>query len=435
MTKQEYIDKLSSKGRTDVVLVGDYIDSKTKTLFQCTKDSCKHMWYAAPAQVMSGTGCPECRGTKLKTYEEFLKEFYQKGDPNIEILGQYQGRNKKILVRCKTDGYEWEILAKTLLKGGGCPVCVSKVILPNINSLAAKRPDLLKYFENSEDAYHIAPYSTQFVNLICPDCQTIRRMRASDLTNQGFSCQICSDSISYPNKFIRCVMLQLKDDVNALQYEWTPKWSNGKRYDVYFIKANKQYVIEMQGLQHYGSYGWNKNANPDDVIAQDIAKADMAIKHNVTPIIIDARISDADFIIGNIKKSMLSEIFTLSDIDWEKCKQDAEKSIIKQVCDDYHNFMLLITELAEKYNVDRHTIVGYLKKGNELGWCTYSPKNSKKIKVNVFDLNMNYIGQYASMSECACKLSEMYDIKVLVQIISKACKNKCAYYDLFFEYA
>lgn len=57
-----------------------------------------------------------------KTQEQFIQELYEV-NPDIEVLEDYQGSTIKIKVRCKLDGYEWETIPSTLIRGIGCPKC------------------------------------------------------------------------------------------------------------------------------------------------------------------------------------------------------------------------------------------------------------------------------------------------------------------------
>ncbi len=44
----------------------------------------------------------------------------------IEICGEYQNNKTKIDARCKHCGYEWKVVAASLLNGHGCPKCARK---------------------------------------------------------------------------------------------------------------------------------------------------------------------------------------------------------------------------------------------------------------------------------------------------------------------
>ena len=46
---------------------------------------------------------------RKKNHEEFVKELEQL-NPNIEVLGEYQGAYVKIWFRCKKDNFEWDLL-------------------------------------------------------------------------------------------------------------------------------------------------------------------------------------------------------------------------------------------------------------------------------------------------------------------------------------
>ena len=57
-----------------------------------------------------------------KTHSEYIIEVSQK-NPNIEVIGMYNGNKEKILHKCKMCGYEWEIKPIHVIHGHGCPQC------------------------------------------------------------------------------------------------------------------------------------------------------------------------------------------------------------------------------------------------------------------------------------------------------------------------
>ena len=311
----------------------------------------------------------------------------------------------------------------------------------NFNKVASLRPDLIKYFVNKDDANYIMPNSHSKVNVCCPDCGAKRTMLMYNLSIQGFHCLECSLNISYPNRLIRSIMNQLEGETNCLEYEWSQKWTNKKRYDVYFIKDNKEYIIEMQGEQHYGA-GWNRDVPLDQIIINDTQKIELAVQHNIVPIVIDSRISDFDFIFNNIKDSILSEIFDLSVIDLDKCKNDITKNIVKEVCNEYNeNPDISINELVKQYKLCRKTVRKYLVQGARLGWCSYDANESYKKSrdrlkktVIVYSLDYKYINEYASLTVCSEKLTEFYNVNFFIGEISKACKSGKPYKGFYFQF-
>lgn len=373
MTKQEFINQLVQKERTDIILLGNYINMATPTLFGCTKECCRHEWHARPNSIVNGSGCP---------------------------------------------------------------VCANRKLVSNINSVAVLRPDLIKYFADSNDAYNIMPGSHKKVSLRCPDCGAKRNMIMYDLSLQGFSCTECSARISYPNRLIRSIMNQFKFKVDYLEYEWSTEWTERQRYDVYFETNCKKYVIEMQGMQHYSAAGWKGQRTLQEIQDKDLFKKENAINYGIIPIVIDSRQSDFDFIFNNLKNSILNEILDLDSINIVKCQHEITSNIIKQVCEQFeNNLTITIKDLASNFNVSKVTITKYLKIGSKIGWCNYTSGDLSQKKVRVFDANKNIIGYYESIAECARKLSEMYNTKFFSANISRACQKGYSCNGLFFEYA
>ncbi len=61
--------------------------------------------------------------TKKKTHEEFKSELDYKFNNEFILLSNYNGINSRIKVRHKHCGYEFEPIAKYLLRDGKCKRC------------------------------------------------------------------------------------------------------------------------------------------------------------------------------------------------------------------------------------------------------------------------------------------------------------------------
>lgn len=110
-----------SQINSNIEVLGDYNNSKTKIRFKCKV--CNHEWSAVPTSILDGTGCPSCAGNVKLTHEEFLSRM-SKIKPTIEILGKYVNCHTKVLCRCKICDYEWNVVPLTLNKEQhGCPRC------------------------------------------------------------------------------------------------------------------------------------------------------------------------------------------------------------------------------------------------------------------------------------------------------------------------
>jgi predicted nucleic acid-binding Zn-ribbon protein len=126
-THEEYVAEVATKN-PNIEVVGNYIDAKTKILHRCKIDG--HEWKPSPDSVLSGRGCPKCRGRYIsnlmsRTHNEYVNEV-AKINPNIEVIGTYINSSIKVLHKCKIDGYVWNVSPSSILKGVGCPMCSGK---------------------------------------------------------------------------------------------------------------------------------------------------------------------------------------------------------------------------------------------------------------------------------------------------------------------
>lgn len=127
---ESFMEKFQKTGNKNVILLEKYTNSSTKIHCKCNK--CGYEWSAVPPSLLKGHVCSKC-GNELmkhkqrKSHEQFMKEFSEVGNPDIEIIGRYINSSHKIKVRCKKCGREWEMSPiKILYEGQGCIDCYRK---------------------------------------------------------------------------------------------------------------------------------------------------------------------------------------------------------------------------------------------------------------------------------------------------------------------
>lgn len=117
-THNAFVNELNEVNPSIQVL-GEYKNTNIRLLARCM--NCGYEWNAVPASLLSGDGCRKC-GTKtahaglMKSQMDFVSEINQV-NPNVEIIGIYNGRHVPIKTRCRICGYEWEPRASSLLRG------------------------------------------------------------------------------------------------------------------------------------------------------------------------------------------------------------------------------------------------------------------------------------------------------------------------------
>ena len=135
----------------------------------------------------------------------------------------------------------------------------------------------------------------------------------------------------------------------------------------------------------------------------------------------------------NLLKSDIVKIINLNNIDWEECERFALSNRVIEICkywnDKKENETTSDLELIFKIN--KTTIIKYLKKGNELGWCNYNAKEelkkaggrNKKVVV-MYDLDGNFIMKESSAVKLKERCLKELNIDLDTGNISKVCLGK-----------
>lgn len=357
---------------------------------------------------------------------------------NLTLIDKEYKKNKSTKkwykYRCNNDGNEDWISENDLNKGVGCNVCANKKVLKGINDINTKTPYLVQYLYDKNDAYLHTPYSKDKIYFKCPTCGTILLKEVVRVNANGFSCNKCSDGISYPNK----VMMSLLEQLN-IEYirEYSPQWLTtnikGGAYDFYI--PSMELIIEMDGGFHKKAYANNKEKLKRQIERDDI-KNKLAKHNNIKIIRIDCDYRDketrGEFIKNNIKESELKHIFTLHNVDWVKVYKFATENIVKNICENYeiNKNIIDMKDIAQNNHIHITTLIHYLKIGNDIGWCNYKPKKRRKRKVKVIELDKIY----KSTNSCAIQLTKLFNKKYGQACISNACSQHKPYKGLHFEF-
>ena len=306
--------------------------------------------------------------------------FYKVGDivNGLEILSQarWGERNlKAYMTRCINDGYRSPkpIREDHLKRGVGCSLCRNQMVVRGINDLYTTANWMCKYIVREEYWYTHTKSSNKKVLVRCSNCNREKYIIVNNLYNQGFSCD-CSDGNSYPNKFVYALLNQLNIEYET---EKTFDWSEGKRYDIYI--PSLRCIIENHGKQHYEENGgtWKSlyQEQTNDLMKKILANGN-GIIHYVE---LDCRKSQVKWIKNSIKNSELLELlhFTENDINWNKCEEFALSNLVKQVCEYKKETDKTLTEIGEKFKINRATVSKYLSYGVKLGWCEYNGEEER----------------------------------------------------------
>lgn len=132
--KEQFISKLSCI-RPDMELISAYTGMSKPASFKCKY--CGNVITTTPGNLLSRKHCGQCYSMvprpsqlahypfphpNMKSHETFVKEVHEI-NPDIIILGQYQGADKKVLCKCTVCNHEWQTRPTQIFRGQGCPNC------------------------------------------------------------------------------------------------------------------------------------------------------------------------------------------------------------------------------------------------------------------------------------------------------------------------
>lgn len=317
--------------------------------------------------------------SKRKTNEEFLKELYEAHNDCFEQLTEYVNSKTKMKFRHRKCGYEFYTRGDVINAStgdNGCPNCSHIHLEPEKLCLWEIKPEIAKLLTNPKDGYVLTKQSKKSASWTCPDCGHEQIRKVHTIVSSGFICEVCNDGFSYPEKFMRSVLMQLGID---FEMQKRFNWIKGKKYDFYFDGI----LCETHGLQHY-EHGFQCKAarTLNEEKENDKYKRDKAFENGFTDdtyITIDCRKSEKEWIKNSIINSKLAELYDLSKVNWDKCELNCLTSMMMQVCDLW-NKGLTTTDIKRELHLSNTTSVvsKYLNICNFLGMCKYDPKESQR---------------------------------------------------------
>ena len=294
--------------------------------------------------------------------------------------------HKKVWLYCQEKDYHnydkegnrvgYETSCNNFSKGCKCGYC-GKNKTHWKDSLAYNYPKVAKMIaikENNltfEDCYDIAPFSSKKFYFKCDECGNISSNKKTlrNIIRQGYSCELCSDGVSIPNKFMNNLLTQLNVDFKP---EYSPYYfKNSKRID--FLLMYYNIIIEMDGGygNHTREYDYwrdflNMKYGGYKTIRIDL-KDDNRYKKDTF-----------NYIKEQIVDSELSNIFNLDNINWELAWKESQNSLCIKTWKLWNSGIHDISKLSLIIGVNRGTIRIYLKRGSECNKCNYTKEESIK---------------------------------------------------------
>jgi hypothetical protein len=447
-TKDNWGRKTTPRGTKILVKVEDLLKTSDVKVTKICDDCGNHIpnqkynWIDGCRKNSDGKDrCYNCGITnagKLRKknvkYQNTL-EYFARHNNKKYLLDEFSDRNTKkpneiswgthdiFWWNCPNCESEYDVgLSNRTYNGNNCPYCDGKRV-NHTNCIWTTHPEIAKLLKNHNQGYQITAGSNQKVKFVCEKCNSEQNKVISGVTKKGFSCSKCSDGISYPEKFMICLLNQLEVDFETQKIF---NWSVKKKYDFYLSPIKS--IIETHGKQHYEeSFCRLGGRTLKEEQYNDKLKEEIALKNGIENYIpIDCRYSEMKWIKESILKSDINKLFDLSNVNWSKCHEYACSSLVKTACDLWNNGIKSTEELGKQIKVNRNTVVRYLKQGADIGLCQYDSKialkqngclSGQKSKKTVIQLGLNgeFIKEWKSFREA---------IYIYNTGISMVCKGK-----------
>lgn len=379
-----------------------------------------------------------------KQYVSTNKKISRLCKENKHIINSFcENTNSDILIDFNCEHKPRYIKASYYINNSNCRVCINADVEKGVNDIASTNQEVVKYFKNKDDAYRYSYGSGEKVCFKCPCCGLEVERCINTVTALGFSCPICNDTLSMGEKLMYSFLLN--NNINFEMHK-TFEWSNRKEYDFYLIDFNT--IIEVHGLQHYGkTFERLGGRTLKEEQMNDKLKEKLAYKNGIKKyIVIDARLSDLNFIKENIIKSQLIELLDLHSVDWNDICKTSLDSLVEKVWNmRFKNPYMTTSEIEKVVKINRDTVRKWLKLGNDLGKCSYDAEkeasyiierngNSCKKTVIVYKDETN-LGEYESASFIQANSIELFKVFLYSSEIYRVCNGvKESYKGFKFKY-
>lgn len=335
LTHEEFKSKLT-KVKPNIILLGKFKNTRTKIHAKCV--DCNYEWFpTANTLINTPHGCPNCAGVTRITIDDLIKVFNKH---SLELIDNIKIKNfnskLNMNVRCRKCNYEFSTTYNRVnYQNSSCPVCKNKKVLKGYNDIWTTNSEIAKLLSNKDDGFKYTYASNKKLDWECPMCGNIINKSVSDVYYRGLHCQNCSDGLSYPEKFIRNLLMATNI---RFDYQKIFEWAKDKKYDFYLPDFNC--IIETHGNQHYEENKYFNSRTLSEEQENDLYKENKAIEHGIKNyIVLDCRKSECEWIKESILKSKLLTLCNINQntINWDKINLKSNNSLIYEVCELYKN--------------------------------------------------------------------------------------------------
>jgi len=256
-------------------VIGKYINNRTK--IEIKHNICGKIYMSIPKDLLRNKGgCSYCSKGKEKTLEDFLKVL----PDDYEIIGEFKGYKKDLLIKHKTCNYVFKMEPSYISRGRRCPKCGGTKKKTNDEFI-----EHIKSLPEGDEYKFLEEYINDRTKLeVCHlSCNNIYKVVPSHFI-QGKRCPFCNNfRHSRGIKLIENFLIE-----NNIKFDFEKKFNNfksqkkkGQFYRFDFYLPNFNLLIEFDGSQHFNlENNFSKHGN-FNLRENDILKNNYSLKENL----------------------------------------------------------------------------------------------------------------------------------------------------------
>lgn len=241
-THEQYVNELK-KINSNIEPIEQYKGANTQILHKCLIDG--YQWYATPANMLSGYGCPKCSQRFRRTHDDYVQEAFEI-NPDIEVIGMFSGLQTPILHKCKIHNVKWMAYPEFILRGCGCSECGNEKVKEKLGRTHEQYVQELK--EKNPDIEVIGVYVNSLTPILHKCLKDGYEWCASPANILfGYGCPQCNESSG--ERKIRQWL-----DSHNIKYIYQKIFKDCKNvrplpFDFYLSEYNV--CVEYDGMQHF----------------------------------------------------------------------------------------------------------------------------------------------------------------------------------------
>lgn len=191
--------------KNGVLTPKDVVPGTKRKVWWCCSHG--HEWQASVASRVAGSGCPVCVGKKIipgendlaSQFPEIARQWHPTKNGPLRPEHIAPASNRKVWWICDQGHAYQAIVSSRTQRGGGCPYCANKKVLPGFNDLATVYPAVARQWHPTLNGTltpdQVLPGSRKKVWWQCAEGHSWQAVVYSRTGSQSCGCPICSGHV------------------------------------------------------------------------------------------------------------------------------------------------------------------------------------------------------------------------------------------------